>query len=520
MPTYLIEILENPEISSNPTLRLVHRSPRVKYAALSYCWGGDQSLKLNTSVLSKFTQAIQYGQLPKTLKDAVTVARMLGLSFLWIDALCIVQDDIVHIAHEISMMPSIYQNAYITIYAARSSHADQGFLDELVIPSTFSHVFQFRIRTPDDNPSYDNDGRIVGDYFIPGIVGSVICFCNSDMSHIINPIEKRGWTFQEYLLSPRILEFGTYRTSYKCLTVELRAVDDINLDYWKFAEQQSEIRSGFHNLKTTTDSDRPSASSTWKAIVEAFTRRLVSNPRDRVLAISGIAKVQGHREGETYLAGLWREHLLTQLRWEVTGPSWDRKLRPLEYRAPSWSWAAVDGSVTFNTGSVPEASERDLRILHAQVDLEEQSAPHGAVRHGSLIVRGWLKRKLVANGGESLVNPGWKPDRDAYNNEKEPKPPRNEFGPVLIAQDSIGEFIDGSPVYCLEVTRYAGKTRPPYGLVLVTQDDRVFRRIGVFKFDGRVSYPLMAVVDDQLVIDDEVHRTWMDGAELRDITII
>ncbi|KAK6858276.1 hypothetical protein PG995_005975 [Apiospora arundinis] len=416
MPTYLIEILDDPISASDPVLRLVYRPPGVDYAALSYCWGGDQKVKLTLSTIAEFTGAVQYSLLPKTLQDAVITAQMLGLKFLWIDALCVVQDDAVHIAREIAMMPSIYQNAYITIYAARASGADQGFLDDIVTPSTSSHSFQFGICTPDELVSTDMNGQIEGDYFIPNIVGSVICFCDLDESNVVSPIERRGWTFQEYLLSPRILEFGMYQTSFKCLKFELRNSGHESLDYGKRAERLTEFRSKFHNFGASDDSEGRSAIPLpWEVTVAHFAQREISNPRDRLRAISGVATVQGYHEGGTYLAGLWKEHLSTQLQWEAVGT----KPRPAEYRAPSWSWASVDEDIDFHGGVTPEMSGRDLQVLDARIDLKDQSAPYGEVDYGSLTVRGWVKQKKVVNGGKSLANLDWEPDDHENENERE-----------------------------------------------------------------------------------------------------
>lgn len=517
MPTYLVEILDDPTSASDPALRLVHQPSGVDYAALSYCWGGDQRVKLTLSTIAEFTGAVQYSQLPKTLQDAVITAQMLGLKFLWIDALCIVQDDAVHTAREIAMMPSIYQNAYITIYAARARGADQGFLDDIVIPSPSSHSFRFSIRTPDEPVSIGEDGEINGDYFIPNIVGSVICFCDPDESNFVNPIERRGWTFQEYLLSPRILDFGAYQTSYKCLALEMRNPVHESLDYGIDAERLNEFRWWFHHLSGSVDSEGRSAMPRhWEMTVALFAQREISNPRDRLQAISGVATVQGYHTGWTYLAGLWKENLSTELRWETRGQSWEIKPRPAEYRAPSWSWASVDGPVVFHDGVTPEVSERDLQVLDARIDLKDQSAPFGEVVYGSLTVRGWVKQKKVVDGGNSLVNPDW--ESDAHRSEDKRELPWPVFGPVLIQADSIGDFVDGTSVYCLEVTRYDDKTvqMGPYGLVLV-REENVFRRIGIFKFDLRVYSSILPIYED---LHHAEQSTWMDGAELVEITII
>jgi hypothetical protein len=476
------------------------------------------------STIAEFTTALPYSQLPRTIQDAITTAQVLSIGCLWVDALCIVQDDPVHTAREIAMMPSIYQGACLTIYAARSSHADQGFLDDITVPALSSHAFRFRIQTRDECVSRDADGNVAGDYFLPNIAGSVICFSDADGSNVVNPIERRGWTFQEYLLSPRILDFGAYQTTYKCLKFEVRASDHQRLDYGKPAENLNAFRSEFHALHANDrlDDDETTVSHNWRTAVELFTSREVTVPRDRLLAISGIALVQGRHDRRTYLAGLWREHLNTQLRWEVVGL---KTPRPADYRAPSWSWMAVDGPITFHRGSLPEASERDFQVIDAQIDLKDNTLPYGEVENGSLAIRGWIKPKRVVNEGRSLVDMDWKPPSDEDTLGTASGLPWGNFGPVQICPDSEGELVDDTSVYCLEITRYDrnnGTAMGPYGLVLVPAKlgvVDVFRRVAIFKFDAR-TFPSLSFFHEQYDVHVEAQRTWMDGAERRNITII
>lgn len=101
----------------------------VRYAALSYCWGDVKPTVLTTRAnLDNHKKGIKLLALPQCLRDAVTVARSLQIQYLWIDALCIIQDDRDDWARESATMSQLFQNAYITIAAAASESFDEGFL--------------------------------------------------------------------------------------------------------------------------------------------------------------------------------------------------------------------------------------------------------------------------------------------------------------------------------------------------------------------------------------------------------
>jgi hypothetical protein len=122
MPTRLIEIIGTPrngeEEEENWSVRLTHPQKSEPYVALSYCWGGDQPLKAARDTEKAWLQGIDRRLLPQTLRDAVIVSSALGVSLIWIDSLCILQDDDNDKAREISKMPQIYSNVFLTISAA------------------------------------------------------------------------------------------------------------------------------------------------------------------------------------------------------------------------------------------------------------------------------------------------------------------------------------------------------------------------------------------------------------------
>jgi hypothetical protein len=111
-----VSIAEDP-----PKLVIVNTLPsNPNYATLSYCWGTKQNVCLRRDTLASFTTAIPVAKLPKTLTDALAITKALALSYVWIDALCIIQDDHNDWLTESAKMRSIYGGSRINI-AARSS---------------------------------------------------------------------------------------------------------------------------------------------------------------------------------------------------------------------------------------------------------------------------------------------------------------------------------------------------------------------------------------------------------------
>ncbi|CZR54151.1 uncharacterized protein PAC_04034 [Phialocephala subalpina] len=117
------------------------------YGALSYCWGYCQNFTTTKASLPNYILSIDFNALPRTLKDAVTTTRNLGLRYLWVDALCIVQDDREDKDAEITRMGNVYQNAIITIVAANSPGVECGFLDYKPLPKPVPSIFRSCLTT-------------------------------------------------------------------------------------------------------------------------------------------------------------------------------------------------------------------------------------------------------------------------------------------------------------------------------------------------------------------------------------
>ena len=280
--------------SGTGNLRLVetNRVP-ARYVALSYCWGGVQSSLTLQSNLAQQLERIDLGKLSPSIRDAVEVTSKLGVQYLWVDALCIIQDSAEDKILEINKMDEYYKNASVTIVAAAAKAARDGFLNpdnvkfcETPIKSmsggeivaTITHT----IRVDEGKPDDDFAGLRLRDEMVE--------------TKVKMPISARGWTMQEKVLSQRKLIFAVNQLEWHCSSGSA-----------SYSMMSPESSAG--SVWTTTEAPemdppeidfcaptgyRPSSATllrSWWSMVEDYTSRQLGVADDKLPAISAIAKV-------------------------------------------------------------------------------------------------------------------------------------------------------------------------------------------------------------------------------------
>lgn len=331
------------------------------YITLSYRWGNEPNLVLLTSNIEEFRLGKPIRNLPQTYKDLITVARSLSVRYIWIDALCILQDSAEDWEVELFNMQHVYANAFCNIAASASSDPNGGL---------------FRTR----DPSAVRPGQIAASFSAPTLKLYHIFDKSYSQRQVLNgPLHNRGWVFQERLLAPRVIHFARNQIYWECFTqskceafpagIPLHStLKDFDC-LWELKEEQSS-RSSVHLFNT------------WNGLVKEYTRCALTKRSDKLVAIAGLASLFHERSNDQYIAGLWRAHLAEYLVWRVYEPI--MKLGT-DYRAPSWSWAAVDGPVHPQGCSASTKMHITIEDVHIE---NSGSSMLGATANGYLRLHG------------------------------------------------------------------------------------------------------------------------------------
>ncbi|KAL3420379.1 hypothetical protein PVAG01_08878 [Phlyctema vagabunda] len=356
--------------AQSPQLRLVTRDEVLEkglktpdYVALSYCWGttpeaSKQSMTTSSNLRERKAN-IDIQTVSVVIRDAVTVCRTFRIRYLWVDALCIIQDDILDWERESSIMGVLYRSAYFTIGAASSESCDQSFLDISlpVIELPFSSSLDSGVKgTYRITARGDSDGN--GD-----AVNAVQDLNGSWM--------KRGWVVQERFLAHRLLIFGgnMVHAEFGQKTATLPRITSTDLSYY-----------------------------TWRGLMKDYSSCQIGFNVDKLPAISGLAELFADALEDQYNAGLWKKDMFRILFWYVSIGVYDPTripfaglLKSLEaprpYVAPSWSFLRQDKCIWFRLSQMNggEDSQPQCEIVDARC-YSNGSNLYGTISGGFLVI--------------------------------------------------------------------------------------------------------------------------------------
>lgn len=372
VPTRLISI--GPQAAP---LQLVESTALTgPYATLSYCWGGVKPLRTTKANLSTRLHHIPENSLPIVFLQAIQLARKLEIPYIWIDSLCIIQDSVEDWEAESERMCLYYKNGSINIAAAGSANPDMPLdkqIDDKWCP------VDVKVHDLQETPSSINTRRL------PDLSGS-----NRDLGTLFT----RAWTFQESIFAPRTLNFTSQGVVWSCW-----GPDSLS-DHYVDSSTKSTLRSAqlldlLENSATPEGGSEKPSLSLWRDLVREYSSRLLTFPMDKLPAISGAAAQFYERLHCSYLAGHWYDDLPQSLAWYVMGQSSELRPLPIEYIAPSWSWASsnrhIDQPLWGKTMNSTLSSAANLLDVHCEVP---GTNPYGKVSSGFIDLRG----KTVAIG--------------------------------------------------------------------------------------------------------------------------
>ncbi|KAG4439747.1 hypothetical protein IFR05_004769 [Cadophora sp. M221] len=387
LPSRLIDVGKH--FMRSPRLVLASELERgTKYATLSHCWGHSMHTRLLSSNLTSFRKKLPWGDMSKLFREAFTVTRFLGLRYLWIDSLCIVQDSAEDWALESSLMSKVYSSGYCNIAATSSHDGSEGL---------FQRRNPLAIR-PTKIPLTWQDTKLGKRYWA---VNTQVWQNNVERA----PLNRRGWVCQERLLSPCTLHFGNDQLYWECRTETSCEFYPTGLPHVvpgvsKTKTLFTKIESQFLDTSTSDDTTAPYGYQLWGEIVEKYSRSTLSFESDKLVAIAGLAVEIQRMVKDEYCAGLWKKNFLAQLLWRAHPE--DTKLREdkvsgpkvLEYIAPTWSWASIQcpvEAVYFD----PELHHPVAEILEIDIDLANPGNPFGALKNSAVTIRGCLTKAVL-----------------------------------------------------------------------------------------------------------------------------
>lgn len=484
----------------NSAIRLVEPpyGTVARYICLSHCWGREQIITTTTSTLKERLAGIKMGDLSKTFQDAVGLTRRLGVQYIWIDSLCILQDDRRDWQVQSAQMCDIYSKAYLTISATHSRDGRGGLFHE----------------TPDFEVSGVAPGPGGGDFrivFRERIDHHLDCVnvAATQTGHVTithHPILTRAWVYQERMLSTRVLQFGRYEVFFEC-----RSSVNCECDGIAFHGSSDGAPVPIPKLMHADALDSEAMgldwaeyahyyiARLWRTMVSSYTALNITQHGDRLPAMAGLAKHMAARRKSAYRAGLWEDALLDDLLWLPGGDSSSKPPRPVPRAAPTWSWASTGYFVQYNDGiilwdlEIDESMDREPYQHFAKVEecavVAEGVDEFGMVSQGRLrisgrVATGVLERDAVAGKGrESLV----------YQVVFPGGPKMRICEDYLLEAPGEDQVLPGAEVKCLRmgwIQALAGcGDRQFFSLVLrpVVGASAVYERIGIVRIIIRES---------------------------------
>ena len=489
-PNRLLEV----GISFNgPTVKIVETQllQDIEYMTLSHCWGASLPLRLLNANLQAYKTSISFSSLPKTFQHALFVVGWFGIKYLWIDALCIIQDSENDWARESGCMRDYYKYSFGMIAATGASNSSEGLFF-------------------DRNPAFVPPFRVTIDFF--GKDTEVVVTGGDSCLDTLRkePLNQRGWFLQERFLSPRILYFGRNHMTWECQ-------NGLSCETWpniipdKVSRGPFGLEGEYSSLSRRPD--HRSYERLWMNLVKTYSSMALTRLSDKCVAFAGIAEEFQAATQDDYVAGLWRRDLPRALLWTVKMDVGEQRhpnhspARSRSYLAPSWSWLSINRAV--EPAMQVYGPPRDMVAINVEVESVTENK-FGAIKHA--VIRGWgalvpaiciewkevwwfhsIRSKIIGDiiGGSHL-------------------------GYIICIDQGHIEEHDRS-LYCLPILDSEGNSLDPgqvHGLLVVPtfRTTAEYRRIGTFHIDKPRAYDLLEV--------PEVLAGDLKGTEFESFTLV
>lgn len=465
---------------SDPISLLETRGARGRYVCLSWCWGKALPLTTTRDNIAALKANVPWSQLPPAFQDAIEISRHLGINYLWIDALCIVQGDKLDWEKESANMAEVYGNAFLTICAAATIDSQQHIFQDL--PEDFT-------QHPLGETGVFLRTQIVHDSLFELSASNL----NFTMEREVAPLFWRAWTFQEMLLSQRVLFYGSYEVAWRCRSEILCCCSSSPVVARQSSIHQSNrlfpfrLERAEENLGSFFERN---IQILWEHLITCYTTKELTKIEDTLPALSGVCKKFQTVRKCRYFAGIWEDNLIEGLCWESRGmfgggdaSEFVEKRTSSSYVAPSWSWACHLHPVLFRT-QIERLDKQWVDILEVSCTSASLD-PTGSVSSAFIRMTGHLHEWYIHP--ERISN-----DRQEQFLQKESCEPTKRFffTPDYHPTDLRNMFPTESKVFALQLFTHMDDSisrQPRYATLILRQLEKyqspdpslgAFERIG------------------------------------------
>jgi len=388
-----IDDINSLTIDALPQVKLCQTSDfpsTIKYLTLSHCWGKSVSMKLSNEVLPQYGHQIPLVDLlsseAKVFREAIWVTRCLGYRYLWIDALCINQEDEDEKSVEISRMDQIFSGGTANLSATSASSGADGMIFNRKY--NLYELFRCEWKDPTTQKAPSRTDQEVKDYLVVGLPGENVPE---------EPVNKRAWVFQERILAPRVIQFCRDRIIRECTREIVSELTDYSP--WIIAIEipgsfsiklPSESMVGIDEIST----EKKDWCYRFRVLIQHYSSTLLTFPEDRLASIAGIAKAISIRGGfgeNQYFAGLWAHDLPRALMWQARNHLGEGKWNPehVGYISPSWSWASCEAHALLYSWKPSDPWESLVTVSRVwTIPATPGSLHFGALSDGGMVLKG------------------------------------------------------------------------------------------------------------------------------------
>ncbi|KAH6613998.1 heterokaryon incompatibility protein-domain-containing protein [Boeremia exigua] len=469
-----------------------YKGSNERYVTLSHCWGGLVSHRLLRSNYDDFVRGIPVADLPKTFQDAIYFASTLEIvDYIWIDSLCIIQLDKADWLKEAEVMGRVYSETFLNLSATAALNSTVGLFkdgdfelleEDKVVLDIEGLPMAYDRKTVPKNP--DERER----FFLRSCTIIDTSFWEKKVDK--GPVNTRGWVLQERLMSSRVLHFCRDQVGWECAcrdgdgdsAICTAQISNTVREY----SAHHRIVEGIRQRLLRANNASYSPFALWAAVVKVYTKTAITNPDDKLIAMSGLAEIISEEVGCTYVAGLWRKNLASQLLWHVepvfrsSDRTFSHPATSITGCAPSFSWAAID--VTGHGITYANSTKRRVFVRIEDCVVEPlTSNKFGLVSKARIILWGKLRRARLISRPNNCF--GWHlVDRDDLDNECH----TNVYLDCPTRDDDCIDN-DDAHIYILPVAKdvtSAGTSRNEHLVCLLLRPELergTFKRIGMTK---------------------------------------